>query len=128
MKTAAPRNSQRRTETNGNEVNDNDRPATPPIPLRESDRIKLSRMATKGPAVSLQFFDRMTRAATEAMGPMANRIVVDQISALGESRQAFPQGKLAELVLRVSVEILNETMRDSFQKTMVREIATLKTM
>jgi general secretion pathway protein A len=128
MKTAAPRNSQRRTETNGNEVNDNDRPATPPIPLRESDRIKLSRMATKGPAVSLQFFDRMTRAATEAMGPMANRIVVDQISALGESRQAFPQGKLAELVLRVSVEILNETMRDSFQKTMVREIATPKNM
>jgi hypothetical protein len=59
---------------------------------------------------------------------MANRIVVDQISALGESRQAFPQGKLAELILRVSVEILNETMRDSFQKTMVREIATLKNM
>jgi hypothetical protein len=53
---------------------------------------------------------------------------VDQISALGESRQAFPQGKLAELILRVSVEILNESMRDNFQRTMVREIATLKTM
>jgi type II secretory pathway predicted ATPase ExeA len=128
MKTAAPRISQRRSETNGSEITITNRAATPPIPLNESDRVKLSRIATKGPAVSLQFFDRMTRAATEAMGPMANRIVVDQISALGESRQAFPQGKLAELILRVSVEILNESMRDSFQKTMVREIATLKTM
>jgi general secretion pathway protein A len=130
MKTAAPRTSLRRSETNAGESTVKNRAPTPstPIPLRESDRVKLSRMATKGPDVSLQFFDRMTRAATEAMGPMANRIVVDQISALGESRQAFPQGKLAELVLRISVEILNESMRDNFQRTMVREIATLKTM
>jgi type II secretory pathway predicted ATPase ExeA len=128
MKTPAPRISQRRSETNGSEINGNGRPAIPPIPLRESDRVTMSRIATKGPAVSLQFFDRMTRAATEAMGPMAKRIVVDQISALGESRQTFPQGKLADLILRVSLEILNDTMRDRFQKTMVREIATLKTM
>jgi hypothetical protein len=129
MKTVAPRTSPRRPETNGSESTVNRAP-TPrtTIPLRESDRVKLSRIATKGPAVSLHFFDRMTRAATEAMGPMANRIVVDQISALGESRQAFPQGKLAELILRISVEILNESMRDNFQRTMVREIATLKTM
>ena len=130
IKTAAPRISPRRSETNVGESSVNNRAPTPTttIPLRDSDRVKLSRMATKGPAVSLQFFDRMTRAATEAMGPMANRIVVDQISALGESRQAFPQGKLAELILLISVEILNESMRDNFQRTMVREIATLKTM
>ncbi len=128
MKTAAARNSPRHSEANGSEITVKNRAPAPPIPLRESDRVKLSRIATKGPAVSLQFFDRMTRAATEAMGPMANRIVVDQISALGESRQAFPQGKLAELILRVSVEILNESMRDNFQRTMVREIASLQTM
>ena len=128
MKTAAARNSPRHSEANGSEITVKNRTPAPPIPLRESDRVKLSRIATKGPAVSLQFFDRMTRAATEAMGPMANRIVVDQISALGESRQAFPQGKLAELILRVSVEILNESMRDNFQRTMVREIASLQTM
>ena len=130
MKTAAPRTSPRRSETNVGENSVTNRAPSPPtpIPLRQSDRVKLSRIATKGPAVSLQFFDRMTRAATEAMGPMANRIVVDQISALGESRQAFPQGKLAELILRISIEILNESMRDDFQRTMVREIATLQTM
>jgi general secretion pathway protein A len=127
-KTPAPRLSQRRSETNGSELNGNGHPAIPSIPLRDSDRVALSRIATKGPPVSLQFFDRMTSAATEAMGPMAKRIVVDQISALGESRQAFPQGKLADLILRVSVEILNDSMREHFQKTMVREIAILKTM
>jgi general secretion pathway protein A len=128
MKSAAARPSPRHSETNGSEITVKNRAPAPPIPLRDSDRVKLSRLATRGPAVSLQFFDRMTRAATEAMGPMANHIVVDQISALGESRQAFPQGKLAELILRVSVEILNESMRDNFQRTMVREIASLQTM
>jgi len=129
MKTApVSRINPRRSETNGVEANTNERPETPVSPLSESDRVSLSRIATRGPAVSLQFFDRMTRAATEAMGPMANRILGDQISALGESRHAFPQGKLAELMQRVSGEILNETMRARFQKTMIREIATLRTM
>jgi type II secretory pathway predicted ATPase ExeA len=128
MKTPAPRINQRRYETNGIEANTSERPETAIIPLRQSDRVLLSRIATKGPAVSLQFFDRMTHAATEAMGPMANRILGDQISALGEHRHAFPQAKLAELILRVSGEILNETIRVRFQKTMIHEIATLKTM
>jgi len=128
MKTPAPRINQRRYETNGIEANTSERPEAAIIPLRHSDRVLLSRIATKGPAVALQFFDRMTHAATEAMGPMANRILGDQISALGESRHAFPQAKLAELILRVSGEILNETIRTRFQKTMIREITTLKTM
>jgi hypothetical protein len=76
----------------------------------------------------VQFFERMTQAATEAMGPVADRILSDQISALGESRQAFPQGKLVDLILRVSGEILNETMRARFQTKMIHEITTLKPM
>ena len=116
----------KRPEPNGHAGEQRSEPSI--IPLRDSDRIALSRVATGGPAVSVQFFDRLTRAATEAMGPMAKRIVGDQISALGESTQAFPQTKLAELVLRVSGEILNETMRTRFQRTMVDEIATLKMM
>lgn len=100
----------------------------PGIPMRESDRMKMSQLAARGPSVSVHFFDRMTHAATEAMGPMAQRILGDQILALGESRQAFPQAKLAELILRMSGEILNETMRNHFQKTMINEMATLKNM
>jgi type II secretory pathway predicted ATPase ExeA len=128
MKAATPKTPPRRLETGGVEMNGRDRHDASTMPLRESDRMRLSRFAAKGPAVSMHFFDRMTRVATEAMGPMANRILGDQISALGESRHAFPQAKLAELILRVSGEILNETMRVRFQKTMISEIATLKTM
>jgi general secretion pathway protein A len=127
MKSAAPRGYPKRWEGNG-ATNGSEGAESPVMPLRDFDRMRLSRFAIRGPAVSAQFLDRMTRVATEAMGPMANRIVGDQISALGESRQMFPQAKLAELVLRVSGEILNETMRARFQTTMINEIATLKTM
>jgi general secretion pathway protein A len=127
MRSAAPRAPQRRSESIVDE-NGSDRSDIPIIPLRESDRVALTRIATRGPAVSSQFFDRMARAATEAMGPMAQRILGDQISALGESRHAFPQVKLGELIQRISDEILNETMRARFQNTMFREIAALKSM
>ena len=128
MNLPAPRITAKRVETNGAQSNGDARRETAPVSMRESDRVALSRIAIQGPAVSLHFFDRMMRAATEAMGPMAHRILGDQISALGESRQTFPQAKLAELILRVSGEILNETMRSRFQKTMIHEMATLKTM
>ena len=128
MKVATAKTPPRRLETDGVKMNGSDRQEASTRPLREFDRMRLSRFAAKGPAVSMHFFDRMTRVATEAMGPMANRILGDQISALGESRHAFPQAKLAELILRVSGEILNETMRARFQKNMISEIATLKTM
>jgi len=125
-KPASTRINPKRPDPNGHA--DGERSGNSIIPLRDLERIALSKIATRGPAVSVQFFDRLNRAATEAMGPMARRIVVDQISALGESTQAFPQAKLAELILRVSGEILNETMRSRFQKVMVDEIATLKMM
>ena len=128
MKGPGSRSNPKRYELNGDEPNATDRAEVSIIPLRESDRVTLSRIATRGPAVSSQFFDRMSRAATEAMGPMADRILGDQIAALGESRLAFPQVKLGELIQRISGEILNETMRARFQNTMFREIAALKTM
>jgi type II secretory pathway predicted ATPase ExeA len=127
-KTPAPGINPKRSETSGVEARARDGPGTAIIRLRPSDRVWLSRIATKGPAVSVQFFERMTQAATEAMGPVADRILSDQISALGESRQAFPQGKLVDLILRVSGEILNETMRARFQTKMIHEITTLKPM
>lgn len=90
--------------------------ATPPQPPEDA----------KEAAVSPQFFDDMTRVATHAMGPMAQRVVDDQIAALGETRQTFPQVKLGKLIELVSREILNETMRARFENTMQREMAGLK--
>jgi hypothetical protein len=77
--------------------------------------------------VAAEFFDALIRAATEAMGPMAQVVLRDQISALGESREAFPQGRLRELIESFSREILNDAMRGRFQNTMLYEIDALKT-
>jgi hypothetical protein len=59
---------------------------------------------------------------------MAHLVLRDQISALGESRDAFPQIKLSDLIELVSREILNETMRARFQDMMFQEIDALKTL
>src|SRR5262245_26454433 len=125
---SSPRVNAKRADSNGTEVDPGQSAETPVVSLRDPERMALSRTATEGPQVSVQFFDRMARAATEAMGPMADRILVDHIAALGESRQAFPQGKLAELIFRMSKEILNETLRDRFEKTMIDEMLMHKSM
>ena len=82
----------------------------------------------KDRTVASQFFDFMARAATEGIGPMAKLIIDDQISDLGESRDGFPQKKLAELIERVSQEIFNETMRSRFLDKMAQAVSALQTM
>lgn len=74
------------------------------------------------------FFERMTQAATEAMGPMAPRVIREKLSRLGEAREAFPVAKLETLVESVGQEILNETMRRGFQDRMLQEIRALRTV
>lgn len=90
------------------------------------DRLVAPDSASTDCTVAPQFFDFMARAATEGIGPMAKLIVCDQISYLGESRDSFPQKKLAELIERVSREIFNETMRGRFQQTMARAVSSLQ--
>jgi type II secretory pathway predicted ATPase ExeA len=78
--------------------------------------------------VASQFFDFMARAATEGIGPMAKLIVDDQIADLGESRDSFPQKKLADLIEQVSREIFNDTMRARFLDKMAQAVSALQTM
>lgn len=75
--------------------------------------------------VSSAFFARMNFALTEAMGPMASLVIRDQVSARGESLEAFPKSRLAELVESASQEILEESLKICFQQTMFEEISTI---
>jgi general secretion pathway protein A len=127
VKTSAARINRKRSEAGGIEVNEGDRPGRSIVYLRDTDQISIPQTTAKAPTVSGQFFDYMTRIATAAMGPMAHLVLRDQISALGESRDAFPQIKLRELIDLVSREILNETMRVRFQDMMFQEMDTLWT-
>ena len=92
------------------------------------NQVAASVSTPKERTVASQFFDFMARAATEGIGPMAKLIIDDQIADLGESRDSFPQNKLAELIERVSREIFNGTMRARFLDKMAQAVSTLQTM
>ena len=95
---------------------------------RRSNHVMAPVSAIKERTVASQFFDFMARAATEGIGPMAKLIIDDQIADLGESRDSFPQNKLAELIERVSREIFNDTMRSRFLDKMEQAVSALQTM
>ena len=65
------------------------------------------------------FFEQLTFIFTEVMGPLAPMIIDDEIRLLGEAKATFPQGKAAELVERISMEISDGAKRAQFQKQMV---------
>ena len=72
--------------------------------------------ATSRNGLPAGFLDRVRTKLGEAMGPMAPLVLSDQIRALGESVDSFPEAKLEELTKRVSEEIFDEYHRTRFTK------------
>src|SRR6266849_2215297 len=122
VKASPMKTNYKRPETMAIETKRADEPQGSAAPVREAGEETATAAHVSG-----QFFDYMTRVATAAMGPMAQLVLRDQISGLGESRDAFPQVKLKELIERLSREILNEAMKTHFQDMMYQEIDTLRT-
>src|SRR5437867_3497326 len=91
------------TETNKTEAVVGDGIESPPVYLREPEPVAVSATEAKPSAVSPEFFDHRTHAATEATAPMSD----DQITTRGESRDTFRQKKLGELTALVGR--VNET-------------------
>ncbi|MGB7951562.1 MAG: CpsD/CapB family tyrosine-protein kinase, partial [Candidatus Binatia bacterium] len=60
--------------------------------------------------------DRIVAKLTDFVGPMAFIIVHDQIAAMGESPETFPQARLSELLEAISREITDRRMKVSFQE------------
>jgi general secretion pathway protein A len=127
-KTPAAKLSAKRSETNGTELKPRHGLEVATVSPSVAPPAAASETDSKEAPVSQEFLDFMTRAAIQAMGPMAQLVVGDQISALGESRDAFPQVKVGELVELVSREILNDAMRVRFQNEMFRKMAALKNL
>jgi general secretion pathway protein A len=77
------------------------------------------RVAIDDPDVlPIDFLEEMIGTLTQAMGPMASMVVWDQIAALGETFDAFPKARLAELIEAAGREILEEPLRMRFQQVM----------
>jgi hypothetical protein len=79
---------------------------------------KLPAAESEPGTVSQAFFDAMVANLSKAVGPMAPLIVRDQIIMLGESQRQFPKSRLKELLGLVGQEILNEKLRNDFQRSM----------
>jgi len=82
---------------------------------------------SKSENVPGRFFDSMTRALIDAMGPMASFVVNDQIRAMGESINAFPKRRLVQLVEETGREISSEMLKAGYQRVMFEEIRAIHT-
>ena len=71
-------------------------------------------------------FDRLTSILTEVIGPMARLVLRDQIDALGESQDSFPEPKLDELIGLLSKEISDAKLRNKFEESMQQEVSNFK--
>ena len=66
-----------------------------------------------------RLLDRLDEEFIAVLGPLGPEIVSEEIAALGESREAFPRGRMAELVERVGAQIEDESKRSRFQEMML---------
>jgi hypothetical protein len=70
--------------------------------------------------------NRMIAILTEVLGPMASLVLRDQIQALGESLDNFPEAKLDELISLASREISDDKLRSKFEESAAQEISNFK--
>jgi hypothetical protein len=70
--------------------------------------------------------NHVVSSLTEVMGPMAPVVVRDQIEALGEKQDAFPESKLDQLITLVSKEITDPKLRSKLQQAIYQEISNFK--
>ncbi|MEX0804940.1 MAG: AAA family ATPase [Candidatus Binatia bacterium] len=72
-----------------------------------------------------KFFDELSVLLLDAMGPMASVVLKDRVASLGESLDRFPKSKISTLVEALSHEILDTSMKQTFQQLAQERISTL---
>jgi hypothetical protein len=96
--------------------------------LHKSRLVEVVSAASKagGELVSSAVLKRLTGALTDVMGPMAPLVLRDQIEALGEAQDSFPEAKLDELLSLISREISDSKLRNKFDQAMLPETSSFK--
>ncbi len=74
------------------------------------------------PVLSRDFFSVLSAELSRAMGPIADVVIEDEISEMGESHNRFPLHRAAELVDVLARQILREERKVAFQQVMVKEL------
>jgi hypothetical protein len=66
-----------------------------------------------------QFFQALTTAVADAMGPLAEVIVDDAVEGMGFTRATLPREAVSTLCERIAAEIRDDAHRVRFQQTML---------
>ena len=66
---------------------------------------------------------RVVEALTKSIGPLAPKIVQEHIAVLGESRYAFPENRINELLLSLKASMTDEQLK-SFSTHLVGNHST----
>src|SRR4029453_16067220 len=75
--------------------------------------------------VSREFLNHLIEVFYERVGPMAHHIVRGEVVRLGESFDSFPKNRLKELIDHISMEIINDELKEEFRQTMSKIIIEL---
>lgn len=68
--------------------------------------------------------NRVTKALTEVIGPMAPLVLRDQLKALGASADNLPEAKLDDLIVLLGLEISDTKLKKKFEEDLREEIAS----
>jgi hypothetical protein len=60
--------------------------------------------------------DWLTAELAKVLGPVAALVIDDEVSALGEVREAFPRRRIEELIDRVGQAVQDQAKRARFQQ------------
>jgi hypothetical protein len=78
------------------------------------------------PKLDKSFFHFLSAELARAMGPIADVVIEDEISEMGERQLRFPSHRAAELVDLLARQILREERKVAFQQAMVRKLREVK--
>jgi capsular exopolysaccharide synthesis family protein len=73
---------------------------------------------------SKEFLEVVSVKLTEAIGPMARRVLDEHIRMMGASVNSFPHAKWGELIERICEEIPPGTLRQVFENEITKELET----
>ena len=79
------------------------------------------------PTLGKDFFNYLSAELSRAMGPIADVVIEDEISEMGENQLKFPAHRAAELVDMLARQILREERKVTFQQAMVKKLREIKT-
>lgn len=79
-----------------------------------------------GDLVPTALLDRLSTTLTEVIGPMAPLVLLDQIEALGATRDCMPESKLDDLISLIGKEISDAKQRNKFEESIYQEISNFK--